>query len=461
MKKLLLTTTIFLITLSAIAQNSDSIAIRKIFNAGLTNGQAYTTLKYICTQIGQRLSGSANAEKAVAYTKEKLKEFGADTVWLQPCMVTHWVRGESEIASAVSSKLNKKQNLRCTALGGSVGTGDDGIEGKVIEVRSLDEVKKLGKDKVAGKIVFYNRPFDATLLNTFAAYSGAVDQRSQGAVVAARYGAIGVLVRSMTNDHDDFPHTGAMGYNDSIKKIPAIAISTNAADSLDAMLSKDADLLVKFRTTCQTLPDVPSEDVVAELKGSEYPNEIMVVGGHLDSWDLAQGAHDDGAGVVQSMELLRLFKSLGIRPKHTIRVVLFMNEEHGEQGALAYANYAKTSGEKGFIGFETDRGGFVPRGFSLNVTPALWNYITQWKPLLSSFNCGEFVNEGSGADVSQLQGLYPVLGELYPDPQRYFDIHHDAVDRIEFVNPRELELGATSLAALFYLFDVHGIQGMN
>jgi hypothetical protein len=223
------------------------------------------------------------------------------------------------------------------------------------------------------------------------------------------------------------------------------------------MLSKDPNVTATFRTTCETLPDVPSENVIAEIKGTKYPKQVIVVGGHLDSWDLAQGASDDGTGVVQSMEVLRLFKLLGIRPEHTIRVVLFMNEEHGGQGAKAYADFAKASDETGIAAFETDCGGFVPRGFSLDVSPGMWNYMSRWKPLLADFNCGEFVKDGSGADVGELKGTYPVLGELYTDPQRYFDIHHDAIDDMAHVNYRELELGAASLAALIYLIDENGV----
>ncbi len=411
----------------------------------------------MCTHIGQRLAGSENAEKAVAYMKAKLKEVGADSVWLQPCMVTHWVRGDKETASAVSPKTKKKLIIPCTALGGSIATGPQGLKAQVVEVHSIDEVAKLGRDKVNGKIVFYNGPFDPTILNTFSAYSAAVVQRTRGAMEGAKYGAVGVFVRSMTPNHDDYPHTGAMGYNDSIKKIPAVAISTNAADSLDAMLTKDPDVEATFRTTCETLPDVPSEDVIAEIKGTKYPKQVIVVGGHLDSWDLAQGAQDDGAGVVQSMEVLRLYKLLGIRPKHTIRVVLFMNEEHGGQGAKAYADFAKTNGETAIAAFETDCGGFVPRGFSLDVSPGLWTYMSRWQPLLADFNCGEFVKDGSGADVGELKGICPVLGELYTDPQRYFDIHHDAIDDMAHVNYRELELGAASLAGLMYLVDEYGV----
>jgi carboxypeptidase Q len=460
MKKLILTITILFLAFALFAQDSDSLAIRKFFNSALSKGEAYNTLNYMCTHIGQRLAGSENAEKAVTYTEGKLKEFGADSLWLQDCMVTHWVRGDKETASAVSEKPKRKLTIPCTALGGSVGTGTQGLTATVVEVDSIGEVKRLGKDKITGKIVFYNGAFDPTILNTFTAYGRAVVQRTQGAMEAAKYGAVGVLVRSMTPNHDDLPHTGAMGYVDSIKKIPAIAISTNSADSLHAMLSKDANVQVTFRTTCETLPDVPSHNVIAEIKGTKYPKEIIVVGGHLDSWDLAQGAQDDGAGVVQSMEVLRIYKLLGIRPKHTIRVVLFMNEEHGGQGAAAYANFAKTNNETAVAAFETDCGGFAPRGFSLDVSPGMWNYMQRWKPLLTEFNCGEFIKDGSGADVGDLKGICPVLGELYTDPQRYFDIHHDAVDDMAHVNYRELELGAASLAGLMYLIDEEGVPMM-
>ena len=332
-KKLTLTLLLSsLIPLSIFAQNTDEDAlfIKKIFDTGLTQSRAYPWLFDMCTKIGGRLSGSPQAKRAVDYTRLMLDTSGFLTR-LQPCMVPHWVRGEKEVVKVLNTKALGGKTLRCLAIGNSVGTGKNGVSAKIIEVKSLDEVDKLG-DKVKGKIVFYNRPMDRTKFNTFDAYGGGVDQRGSGASRAAKYGAIAVLVRSMTTELDDYPHTGALNYNPDYPKIPAVSISTNDAEKLSKALNTEGVVKVFIKTMCETLPDVESHNVIGEIKGSEFPNEIIVIGGHLDSWDPAQGAHDDGAGSVQSMDVLNLIKRSGYQPKRTIRCVLFMNEENGLRG---------------------------------------------------------------------------------------------------------------------------------
>ena len=304
----------------------------------------------------------------------------------------------------------------------------------------------------------------ADLIQTFEAYGGCVDQRYSGAAEAAKYGAVGVMVRSMNLRLDNYPHTGSMSYGDLPveKRIPAAAISTNGAEMLSTVLALNKDVKLYFRQTCKVFPDVQSYNVIGEIKGSEFPNEIITVGGHLDSWDLGDGSHDDGAGCVQSMEVLRLLKETGYKPKRTIRVVLFMNEENGLRGATKYAEVAKEKGEHHVFALESDAGGFTPRGFSFDCDEANFAQITSWKSLFKPYLIHYFEQGGSGADVGPLKGNGTVLAGLRPDSQRYFDHHHAENDTFEHVNKRELELGAATMASLVYLIDKYGtVQASN
>jgi hypothetical protein len=437
------------------AQNADSVTIRKIYNEALANGKSYEWLRYLTKQIGPRLSGSAGAQKAVDWTKQVMEQQGFDRVFLQEVMVPHWVRGAKEEAFIRVDK--QKITVPIAALGGSVATSPKGVEAGVIEVKSFPELRALGAEKVKGKIVFFNRPMDPTKINTFEAYGGAVDQRANGATEAAKLGAVGAIVRSMTNVHDDNPHTGGMRYGTGVPLIPTAAISTNGADLLSKSLQGNPNLTFYFKQNCETLPDAKSYNVVGEIKGSEKPDEIIVVGGHLDSWDLAEGAHDDGSGCVQSIEVLRIMKALGIKPKRTIRAVMFMNEENGLRGGVKYADWAKTNGEKHIAAVESDEGGFTPRGFGIVGTPAQRAKVEPWKPLLAPYGLTDIGAGSGGADIGPLATLGTVLFGFKPDSQRYFDYHHTPVDRFEAVSRRELELGAASMAALVYLLDQYGL----
>lgn len=441
-----------LLSFTVLAQ-VDEDGIRQIFEKELREGKSYQWLEELSTKIGPRLSGSPGAKLAVDWAKREMEGI-SDSVWLQPVMVPQWVRGQKEIARIKKSKLV----LNVCALGGSVGTGPDGVTGEVVEVKTFEELKQLGERNIKGKIVFFNRPMDPAKIHTFAAYGGAVDQRGSGPSEAARFGAIGVVVRSMGLNQEDYPHTGGLIYDGSLPKIPAIAISTRHADLLSESLKADKHLQFYFETHCESLPDVQSYNVIGELKGAEYADEIIVVSGHLDSWDLGQGAHDDGAGVVHAMEVLRLFKILGIKPKRTIRAVLYMNEENGLRGGIEYARQVKLEKENHVAAIESDRGGFSPRGFSMSASEAVRNKIKGWKPLLEPYGLTDFNQEGGGADIGPLLPLgVPLIGFL-PDSQRYFDYHHTAVDTIDKVSKRELELGAASIAALVYLIDTHGLK---
>ena len=446
------------VALHAQPNPSDKEQLKTFFDTSLLNGQAYEWLDYLTNRIGSRLSGSLGAERAVAWTKAALDALGLDRVYLQPVKVPKWVRGAKEFA-LIETAPGVTFNVPITALGGSVATPSVGLKAFVVEVQGIEELKALGREQIEGKIVFFNRPMQADLISTFQAYSGCVDQRYSGAKEASAYGAVGVIVRSMNLRLDDLPHTGAMSYGDQdvSKRIPAAAISTNAAEKLSKLLKLEPNLKFLFRQQCKTYPDVWSHNVIGEITGSEFPNEIIVVGGHLDSWDLGDGAHDDGAGVVQSMEVLRLFKATGYKPKRTIRVVLFMNEENGLRGGNAYADNALLTGERHIFALESDAGGFTPRGFSFNCSDEEFAQIESWKPLFKPYLIHYFEQGGSGADIRPLKNKYNVLAGLRPDSQRYFDHHHAENDNFDAVNKRELELGAATMTSLIYLYDTYGL----
>jgi hypothetical protein len=433
-------------------EKTDSTNIKTLFNTVLTQGKSYDWLKDLTQNIGGRLSGSPEAARAVIWGEQLMKEVGLDSVWLQPVMVPNWVRGEKEVANYTINGAEKKVPI--CALGFSVATPASGIQAEVIEVKSLEEAEALG-NKMEGKIVFFNRPFDNTLINTFSAYGGCVDQRVQGAIICGTYGAKGVIVRSMTNSVDDFPHTGTMSYGDlpQEKHIPAAAISSRAATILSNDLKQQPTLQFYFKQSCETLPDAPSFNVVGEIKGAETPQNIFVVGGHLDSWDLGEGAHDDGSGIVQSLEVAYLFKKNNIKPKNTIRIVFFMNEENGTRGAKKYAELALLNKEIHIGGLESDSGGHTPRGFSIDANTANRTLLQSWKKLLSPYGLHDFKQGGSGADISPLKADNVTLVGYKPDSQRYFDYHHTSRDTFDKVNQRELALGSASMASIVYLMD--------
>ena len=441
-----------------VLSQTDEKVISDIYTNSLTNGQSYKWLDYLSNNIGSRLSGSLGAEKAVAWTKEELETLGLDKVWLQPVMVPKWVRGVPEFAY-IETSPGSTIKVNICALGGSISTPSTGMKAKIIEVSGVDELEKLGKDKIEGKIVFFNRPMDASLINTFESYGGCVNQRYSGAMEASKFGAIGVIVRSMNLRIDDLPHTGSMTYGDipPDDRIPSAAISTKHADLLSGMVKLDNNIQFYFKQNSKQLDDVLSHNVIGEITGSEYPDEYIVVGGHLDSWDLGDGAHDDGAGCTQSMEVLRLLKLSGIKPKRSIRVVLFMNEENGLRGGNKYAEIAAQKNENHIFALESDAGGFTPRGFYFDCDQSNFEQILSWKSLFKPYLIHFFELGGSGADIGPLKNETNVLSGLKPDSQRYFDYHHAPNDTFDAVNKRELELGAATMTSLIYLIDKYGI----
>ena len=450
-----------ILTSLSVSSQSDEDMLKKIYKTSLQNGKSYEWLDYLSNQIGGRLSGSLSAEKAVKWTKEELDSLGLDKVWLQPVMVPKWIRGIKEYAY-IETSSGKTTTVDICALGGSMPTPVSGLKANIVEVKSFEELEKLGKEVVEGKIVFYNRPMQNDLINTFEAYGGCVNQRYKGAVEATKYGAVGVIVRSMNLRLDDFPHTGSMTYDDLpvSKRIPSAAISTNDAELLSAMIKLEASIKFYFKQSCRQLKDVLSHNVIGEITGSEFPNQYMLVGGHLDSWDLGDGSHDDGAGVVQSMDVLRLLKETGIKPKRSIRVVLFMNEENGLRGGKKYAAVAKQKNENHIFALESDSGGFSPRGFAFDCSDASFNQVLGWKPLFKPYLIHYFEKGYGGADIGPLKSDALVLAGLRPDSQRYFDHHHASTDTFDAVNKRELELGAATMTALVYLFDKYGVNAL-
>ena len=455
--KIFLLSTLLIIPFFVFSQTDEKV-ISEIYTNSLTNGQSYSWLDHLSNNIGSRLSGSLGAEKAVEWTKEELETMGLDKVWLQPVMVPKWVRGVPEFAY-IETSPGKTIKVNICALGGSISTPPTGLKSKIIEVSGVDELEKLGAENIEGKIVFFNRPMDASLINTFESYGGCVNQRYSGAMEASKFGAIGVIVRSMNLRIDDFPHTGSMTYGDipPQKRIPSAAISTKHADLLSAMVKLDNNVQFYFKQNSKQLEDVLSHNVIGEITGSEFPDEYIVVGGHLDSWDLGDGAHDDGAGCTQSMEVLRLLKLSGIKPKRSIRVVLFMNEENGLRGGNKYAEIAAQKNENHIFALESDAGGFTPRGFYFDCDQSNFEQILSWKSLFKPYLIHFFELGGSGADIGPLKNETNVLSGLKPDSQRYFDYHHAPNDTFDAVNKRELELGAATMTSLVYLIDKYGI----
>jgi hypothetical protein len=428
--------------------------LRKIYSEALVRGEAFENLRALVTTAPGRLAGSKSLERAVVWGEQTLTALKLDRVHKQDVMVPHWERGEKE-SVAIIGVDGARTPLTAVALGGSV-PGD--VTAEVVEVKSLDELDRLGREKLAGKIVFFNRPMDPTSVNPGPAYGGAGDQRNRGPGVAATFGAVGALTRSLTHAHNDVPHTGATNYVPGQPKIPAAALSFLAADQLAAALATDPHLRVAIKINSHWFDDAPSSNVIGEIRGTEFPDQVLLVGGHLDSWDIAPGAHDDGSGVVQSIEVLRIFRALGLKPRHTIRCVLFVNEENGTRGATAYASAAKDSKEKHLFAVETDNGGFQPNGFTIGSTQGdAAARAARWLPLFKPYGIFEMRTGNAGTDVTPLLVQGTTVAEMTPNSQRYFDIHHTTEDSLDKVNPRELHLGAAALASLIWLVDAQGL----
>lgn len=438
-------------SLNSIAQD-DSTFIKTIYNIALSEGKAHEDLRSLCKDIGSRLTGSAEAMMAIEWGKLKMENYGFDTVYLQEIMVPHWERGTKEVGWI---KHNTGQLIKTNmlALGGSIGTMGV-LSGDLIEFKSIEELKSSSRDLVQGKIVFLNQPMDEQQINTFKAYGGCYPIRGNGAVEGARLGAKAVIIRSLGLPIDAHPHTGSMHYEENVEKIPAAAISTKDAEFLSNLLEKGPCEFV-MEMDCRSYPDVASYNVIGELTGMETPDQIITFGGHLDSWDTGEGAHDDGAGIIHSLEAMRILKLLEYEPKNTLRLVFFMNEENGNNGGKNYAKWVSDNGEKQIAALESDRGGFAPRGFHVDGNDSQVQFLQQFEKYFTPYDLHIFEKGYGGVDINPLKNYYPEipLFGFVPDSQRYFDFHHAPSDVFENVNKRELELGCASIASFLYLLD--------
>ncbi len=420
--------------------------VARIFEVGLRSGRAFALLEELCRVAPARLSGSDGAARAVEWGAERMRALGLENVRLEPCTVPRWVRGDVESLAVVEPAAARGLALPIHALGGSVGTDPGGIEALLLRVTSFEELRARAA-QARGRIVLFDRPMDPGEADPFAAYGGAVDQRVRGAIEAAAVGAVGALVRSMTLARDDVPHTGAMRYDDAVPAVPAAAVSTLGADRLAALLAGGTEVRVRLALSCRTLADVESANVVGEIVGRELPQEIVLIGGHLDAWDVSPGAHDDAAGCAQTLEAARLLLELGLRPRRTLRVVWFMNEENGLRGGRAYREAHLAELPRHVLALESDRGGFAPRGFATDAPPARFAELERHVRLLEPWGAGLLLQGSGGADISPMRQDGVVLAEYLPDAARYFDFHHAASDVPAAVSPREVQLGAAAIAA--------------
>ncbi|MDD5570873.1 MAG: M20/M25/M40 family metallo-hydrolase [Bacteroidales bacterium] len=458
MKKVLLSI-LFPLAINSFAQQNDSVAVSKIYSEALSSDVAMNNLKYLCKNIGNRICGSPQLQTAIEWSAKTLKNLGADTVYLQEVMVHHWVHDSKKDEAKIISKICGKTSVNIIALGESIGTGKKGMTSEVVEVKSFDELKQLGKKGVEGKIVFYNRPMNRAPFDPFDNYGDLIRYRVNGAIEAARLGAVAIILRSISFQNSIYPHTGIMRYRDTVVKIPAIAICTRDADILSKELKEEPNLKFYFKTICEQLPEVKSYNVIGEIRGSENPNNIICVGGHIDSWDTGEGANDDGIGCIQSMEAIRIFKILGIKPKNTIRAVMFLDEEISQRGGKKYAEIAKQKNEKHVVAIESDEGAALPIGFSINATQEKYDRINQL--------CGKFFKDyelfkiykskGGGVDIRPLAEQGSVLFGLQVNSQKYFDYQHAGSDVFESINLRELQLGSAAMTSVIYLIDLYGL----
>ncbi|ASK28957.1 peptidase M28 [Chryseobacterium sp. T16E-39] len=449
MKKII-GTSLFLFSIILSGQSKeDSIQFNRISTEILNNGKGYEELRDLTKNIGKRLSGSEAYEKSVQWAAKELRDAGADKVWLQEVMIPVWERGKESLM--IKTITGKTKNLKMLSLGNSEGTNGKDVTGEIIMVKSLEEYDRLPAEKVKNKIVFFNHPFDQSYVQTFIAYREAGAYRRSAASLAAKKGGKFAIIRSLSSALDDVPHTGGMKYEDNVTQVPAVCIGNTTADDLEQLL-KTQKVTATLNSHCGMKGEKLSHSVIGEITGNK-DQSVIVVGGHLDSWDVGEGAHDDGAGIVQSIEVLRTFKKLGIKNNHTIRAVCFANEENGTKGGKQYGKTAKDTNEKHLFAIESDAGGFSPRGISLEMDDTKRKEIQSWVNLFIPYGVYNFDGKYSGSDIAPLHEMGVPAAELVPDPQRYFDIHHTEEDTFEKVNRRELLLGSAVMTQLIYMID--------
>jgi carboxypeptidase Q len=419
-------------------QDARRAAAARIVEAAMADDTGWQRLAWLSDRIGHRLSGSPQLEAAIAWAVEEMRRDGFDDVRAEKVMVPKWVRG----AESASLLAPVARDLVVLGLGNSVGTPPEGITADVVVVKDYAELDALG-EKVRGKIVCYNVPFTN--------YGETVQYRGSGASRAARHGAVAVLVRSVGPVSLQTPHTGAMRYDEALPKIPAAAITIEGAEMLARMQARGERLQLRLKMEARFLADVESANVVADLRGSERPDEIVLVAGHFDSWDVGQGAHDDGGGCIQVWEAVRLLKKLGLRPRRTIRVVLYTNEENGLRGGVAYRDAHKAELANHVFALETDSGTFAPEGFGVTANAAAIATLRELAPLLEATGATRIAEGGGGADIG------PIMREGVPgagldvEGSRYFHYHHTPADTLDKVDPKDLKLCTAAIAIIAYL----------
>ena len=428
--------------------------LKQLQKAALGSDYAYRQVAHLANNIGQRLSGSPQAAKAVDYVASELKAIGCE-VHLEKVMVPHWVRGE-ETAALVQfpgQAPNATQKIVLCALGGSVATPREGIEADVLVVKNFDELKSMPREKVAGKIVLFNYPFDKQMAaenRGMQAYGEAVVYRSHGPSAAARQGAVACLIRSIGNADYRLPHTGMTNYDKDASKIPAGAVTAEDAD-LIANLVPQGPVKMRLILTPQTLPDAESANVIADIKGSEHPEQVVIVSGHLDSWDLGTGAIDDGAGVAVSMETANLIQKLHLKPRRTVRVIAWINEENGEAGSKQYARDHEKELSDHFAAMETDGGAGHPLGVNIKAKPEVKKMFAPVADILQESGAGilELV-EHCGADIEPLEKAGVPAFSPIQDSRFYFNYHHTAADTLDKIVPKELAENSAVVAVVAY-----------
>ena len=413
-------------------------AANRIIAAALSDSSAYNRLTELVDRFGHRFSGSSNLERALDWILDEMERDGLDNVRGEPVMVPHWVRGNE---SATLLEPRSKQ-LHMLGLGGSIGTPPEGIIAEVLVIESFDELSERAAE-AEGKIVLFNAPWMG--------YGPTVQYRGRGAVAAAEAGAVASLIRSVTPYSMDTPHTGAMGYSDDVRRIPHAAITAEDAGMLQRMQERGERIVVRLQMEAETLPDVESRNVMAEIVGYEMPEEVIVMGGHIDSWDVGQGAMDDGGGCVAAWEAVKLLQRLGLRPRRTVRVVMWTNEENGLRGGNAYRDAHRAELENHVLAIESDAGVFEPKGFGFSGSDAAFDLVSQIGALLEPINAGQISRGGGGADIGPImrEGV-PGMG-LNVDGSKYFWYHHSNADTIDKLDPREVALSVAALAVMSYV----------
>lgn len=432
-----------LVLLLAGASDPSEEAAARILGSALVESRAYEKLSYLTDRIGHRLSGSSALSQAIAWAVNELKADGLDHVWTEKVTVPHWVRGDAQarIVAPVA------QEMSLLALGGSVATPREGITAELFAVSSLEELKAAG-DAVRGKIVFFNRRISAGF-DAEHGYGSAVKLRVDGPSAGAKQGAVAMLIRSLGTASYRLPHTGALRYEEGVPRIPAAAIAAEDADLIERLQAAGEAVRARLVLGCKTLPDAESANVIAELRGREWPSEIVLIGAHLDSWDVGQGAHDDGAGVAVVMETMRQLKRHGQIPRRTIRAVLFTNEENGLAGARDYAERHQEDNHVAAV--ESDSGGAAPIGFGVTAGEGGVEMVRAIARHLTVIDAAQVLPSGGGADISPLKKLGVPQLSLLQDPARYFDYHHTAADTLDKVDRSDLDRNVAAMTLLAFM----------